>query len=441
MNQKEFQRRRRRFLKAIAPGTVAIIATNTIHYRNHNSEYPFRPDSDFYYLTGFPEPEAVFVMVPGRVEGEVLLFCRERDPKKEVWSGPWAGVEGAKEVYGANEAYPIGKLDEVMPTLLENCIRIYHTLGHNSELDSRLLSWIHQVRRKARTGIRAPSEIVALDRILHEQRLVKESSELRRIRTAARISARAHQRVMRTCRPGIKEYQLEAELLHEFTRAGARAQAYPSIVAAGIHSCILHYSDNNGEIHDGDLVLVDAGCEFDYYASDITRTFPANGRFGETQREIYDLVLSAQYAAINEVRPDRRWNDPHDTAIRILTKGLVALGFLEGKVKDLIKEKSYQRFYMHGTGHWLGMDVHDVGAYMMDDHQWRKLKPGMVLTIEPGIYIPPNSEGIPEKYWGIGIRIEDECLVTENDPEVLTAAVPKDPEEIEALMAKPLRDI
>ncbi|CAK0742428.1 Xaa-Pro aminopeptidase [Gammaproteobacteria bacterium] len=435
MNPKEFLRRRRRFLKMVGPGTVAMLATNIIHRRNRDTEYPFRPDSDFYYLTGFSEPEAVLVMIPGRPEGESLLFCRERNQEKEMWTGPRIGIEGAKEVYGMDEAYPIDKLDEMMPSLLENHTRLYYTLGLNSTLDTRVISWISQVRRKTRTGVRAPSEVVDLERVLHEQRLFKEPSELKRMRKAARIAARAHQRAMQTCQPGMREYQLEAELLHEFTRAGARATAYESIVAAGNNACVLHYSNNDSEIQDGDLVLIDAGCEVEYYASDISRTFPANGRFTEAQRQLYDLVLKAQRAAIDEVRPGRRWNDPHDTAVRIITKGLVALGLLDGKVKDLVKEENYKRFYMHRTGHWLGMDVHDVGEYKVGG-EWRELKPGMVLTIEPGIYIPREAEGVPEKYWGIGIRIEDDCLVTETEAEVLTASVPTAPEEIESLMAK-----
>lgn len=435
MNQKEFRRRRQRFLKTLGPGTVAILTTSSVCYRNRDTEYPFRPDSDFYYLTGFPEPEAVLVMIPGRPEGETLLFCRERNAEKEMWTGARAGIEGAKEVYGIDEAHSIAQLDEIMPSLLENRYRIYYTLGLNPTLDARVVGWIGQVRRKTRIGIRAPSEIVDLERVLHEQRLFKATAELKRMRTAARISTCAHRRAMQICRPGMREYQLEAELLHEFTRAGARSPAYASIVAAGGNACVLHYSDNNGEIHDGDLVLIDAGCEVEYYASDITRTFPANGRFSEAQRQLYDLVLKAQRAAIDEVRPGRRWNDPHDTAVRVLTKGLVALGLLDGKVKDLIKEENYKRFYMHRTGHWLGMDVHDVGEYKVNG-EWRELKPGMVLTIEPGIYIPREAEGIPKEYWGIGIRIEDDCLVTEAEAEVLTAAVPTDPEEIESLMAK-----
>ncbi|CAK0772160.1 Xaa-Pro aminopeptidase [Gammaproteobacteria bacterium] len=437
MNQKEFLRRRRRFLKAVGPSSVAVIGTNSIHYRNRDTEYPFRPDSDFYYLTGFPEPEALLVIAPGRAEGEVVLFCRERNPEKEAWTGPWVGVKGAKELYDVNDAHSIGKLDEIMPGLLENRVRVYHTFGINAELDTRLVGWIGQVRRKLRTGVGAPSEIVDLSRILHEQRLIKDSLEIKNMRAAARISARAHRRVMQACRPGMMEYQLEAELLHEFTRVGGRSLAYAPIVAAGSHACTLHYSDNNGEIHDGDLVLVDAGCELDYYASDITRTFPANGHFSEAQRQLYDLVLKAQYSAIDEVRPGRHWNDPHDAAVQIITKGLIALGLLEGKAKDLVKEEKYKRFYMHKSGHWLGMDVHDVGTYKIDD-EWRELKPGMVLTVEPGLYIPQNAEGVPEKYWGIGIRIEDECLVTNNQPEILTSAVPKDPKEIEALMEKSL---
>ncbi len=436
MSQKELLRRRRRLLKALGPTSVGVIATSVVHYRNRDNAYPFRPDSDFYYLTGFPEPDAVLVLLPGRSEGETLLFCRERDPAKEQWTGPMNGIAGAKASSGVDAAYPIEALDEWMPTLLEDRTRIYHTLGRNAELDTRIIGWIRQVRQKIRAGIRAPGEIVDLDRLLHEQRLIKDPAEAKRMRQAARVSVRAHRRVMQTCRPGLWEYQLEAEFLHELNRAGVRATAYPSIVAAGANACILHYSDNRAEVRDGDLVLVDAGGEFEYYASDITRTFPANGRFSEPQREIYDLVLKAQHAAIGLVRPGRRWNEPHDAAVQVITKGLVALGLLEGKVKDLIKGEAYKRFYPHRTGHWLGMDVHDVGEYKVEG-EWRYLKPGMILTVEPGLYIPREAEGVPEKYWGIGVRIEDNCLVTEAEPEILTAGAPKDPVEIEALMAKP----
>ncbi len=435
MSQKEFPRRRRKLLRAMGPRTVAVVATSKVQYRNSDTAHPFRPDSDFYYLSGFPEPEAVLVLIPGRPEGETLLFCRERDPEKEQWTGSMIGVAGAKELSLVEESYPISRLDEMMPSLLEERSRIYHTLGRNAELDGRLVGWLNQARRKARAGTEAPSEIVDLDRILHELRLIKDASELKRMRKAARITARAHQRAMRTCRPGMWEYQLEAEILHEFTANQVRSPSYPSIVAAGANACVLHYSDNNCEIQNGDLVLIDAGAEFEYYAADITRTFPANGRFSAPQRELYDLVLKAQLAAIEKVRPGQRWNDPHDAAVAVLTKGMVALGLLTGKVKELIRDGAYRRFYMHRTGHWLGMDAHDVGTYKVDG-AWRYLKAGMVLTVEPGIYIPQGAEGVPEKYWGIGIRIEDDCLVTEGDAEILTAAVAKHPDEIEALMVR-----
>lgn len=437
MNQKEFLRRRRRFTKALDNNAIALVATNQIHYRNRDSEYPFRPDSDFYYLTGFPEPEAMLVIVPERPDGETIIFCRERDPEKEAWTGARIGIDGAKAVYGANEAYPFSKLDEIMPNLLKNRTRIYYSFGLNSDLDLKLGAWLQQIRNKTRAGIYAPTEIFDLSRVLHEQRLIKDPNEIKMIRAAARITARAHQRAMQICRPGMKEYQLEAELIHEFTQSGARGLAYSPIVAAGKNACILHYSDNCSEINHDDLVLIDAGCELDYYAADITRTFPANGVFNAAQRQIYDLVLKAQLAAIDQVRAGQKWNEPHDTAVQILTKGLVELGLLEGKVKELIKENHYKRFYRHSTSHWLGMDVHDVGDYQING-QWRELKPGMVLTIEPGIYIPANTEGVPEKYWGIGIRIEDECLVTKHAPEVLTANAPKDSEEIQKIMANKL---
>ncbi|CAK0752004.1 Xaa-Pro aminopeptidase [Gammaproteobacteria bacterium] len=433
MNQKELSRRRRRFLKSLGNHSVAILATNEVHIRSRDTEYPFRPDNDFYYLTGFPEPEAFAVFIPDRPEGEFILFCQKRDPEKEVWTGARIGLEKAKEVYGASETYAIGRLEELIPSLLEGRTRIYCNLGRDTI--TKVLGWIQQIKKKSRTGIRAPTEIVEIGQILHEHRLIKSSPELKRMRMAAKISADGHMRAMRACRPEMYEYQLEAELSHEFSGAGARANAYASIVAAGKNACILHYTDNNGLIKDGDLVLIDAGCEWDYYAADISRTFPANGKFSKSQRQLYDLVLRAQRAAISEVRPGKRFDEPHEAAIRVLAKGLVELGWLEGKVSDLVKEEKHKRFYMHRTSHWLGMDVHDVGEYKVNE-KWREFKPGMVLTVEPGIYVPPESEGVPKEYWGIGIRIEDDCLVTEEDPEVLTKAVPKDPEEIESLMQK-----
>jgi Xaa-Pro aminopeptidase len=377
------------------------------------------------------------VLVPGRKEGELVLFCRPRDEARELWDGPRAGIEGAKNEYGADEAHPIEEADEVVPTLLENRERVYYPLARDPELDLRMMDWIHAVRGKARGGVRAPGELITVDKLVHEQRLVKDAAELRIMRKAARISAAAHRRVMRACRPGLWEYELEAEFVHTCALRGGRFQAYPPIVGSGANACVLHYVDNRHQLRDGDLVLIDAGCEYAGYASDITRTFPVNGRFSPSQRALYELVLAAQRAAIAKAVPGNRWDAPHKTAVRVLTKGLVELGILPGTAKDvpsLIKEEKYKPFYMHRTGHWLGMDVHDVGDYKQGG-KWRRLEPGMVLTVEPGLYIPGDREEVPECYRNIGIRIEDDVAITKDGHEILSADAPKTVEEIEAWMA------
>jgi Xaa-Pro aminopeptidase len=433
MNKKEFQRRRSRLMKMVGDGGIAILPTAREHTRNRDLDFPFRPDSDFYYLTGFPEPEAVMVLVPGRDHGEYLLFCRERDPEMETWNGRRAGLDGARELYGADDAFPISDIDDILPGLLENRERVFYTMGCDAEFDRRVTDWINRLRKKARAGIHTPGEFVALDHLLHDMRLYKSAAELRTMRKAAAISAQAHRRAMQRCRVGTTEYQLEAELLHEFMHRGARFPAYPSIVGGGANGCILHYTENADRLADGDLVLIDAGCELDCYASDITRTFPVNGRFTDAQRSVYELVLEAQAAAIDQVRPGNHWNQPHEAAVHLLTEGLVERGLLKGKVSKLIKDEAYRRFYMHRTGHWLGMDVHDVGDYKVGE-EWRVLEPGMVLTVEPGLYIPAGSKGVARKWWNIGIRIEDDVAVTKEGHEVLSADAPKTVAEIEALM-------
>jgi len=433
MKQREFAERRKRLLKQMAADSIAIIATAPEQTRNRDVEFPFRPDSDFYYLTGFPEPQAVAVFIPGRKEGEFLLFCRERNRKQEVWHGRRAGIGGAKKRYKAQQALAIGDLDEQLPKLLEGRRRVYHTLGEDSALDQRLLKAVKTVRGLARKGIRAPEEFHSLTPILHELRLFKSPAEIEVMATAAELSAKAHHHAMRICRPGMTEYQLEAEFLHRFNRADARSPAYPSIVGGGANACILHYTENSDALRDGDLVLIDAGAEVDNYAADITRTFPVNGRFSPAQREVYDLVLEAQQAAIDQVRPGNDWNAPHKAAVEVITRGLIKLGLLKGKLKTLIKKHKYRRFFLHRTGHWLGMDVHDVGDYKVDG-QWRTLQAGMVLTVEPGLYFPAGARGVPKKYHDIGVRIEDDVLVTLDGPRVLTDAAPKQADAIEAAM-------
>lgn len=432
----EFAKRRAHLLRAIGRDAIAILPTASAALRNRDVEYPYRPDSDFYYLTGFPEPDAVAVLLDQGSEGRrYILFCRDRDPAKEIWDGRRAGQAGARRRYGADEAYSIDKLEEILPKLIENRSVIYYPMGKDAAFDERVMGWRNDVRARARAGVRSPERVVAIEEILHDMRLRKDRTELATMRRAAQISARAHCRAMAMCRPGMAEYQIEAELLHEFMRHGSRFPAYGSIVASGDNACILHYRENDATLKNGDLLLIDAGCELDGYASDITRTFPISGQFSPAQRAIYALVLAAQYAAIAKVRPGKRWNEPHDAAVKTLTAGLVKLGLLKGKVDKLIEEGAYRRFYMHRTGHWLGMDVHDVGDYRVAD-RWRKLEPGMVLTVEPGLYIAPRCKGVDKKWWGIGVRIEDDVVVTRQGCEVLSKDVPKDPEAIEALMAK-----
>lgn len=433
MERREFARRRKRLMDIMNSGSVAIVPTAPVRIRNRDVEFPFRPDSDFYYLTGFAEPEAVAVLVPDRPQGEFLLFCRERDPEMETWHGRRAGLEGACELYGADDAFPITDLDDIVPGLLENRERVFYTMGCDPDFDQRVLSWVNQVRQRSRAGVTAPDEFTALSHILQEMRLYKSPQEIKAMGRAARISAAAHRRAMQICRPGMKEYQLEAELLHEFMRQGARWPAYNSIVGGGANGCILHYTDNSETLNDGDLVLIDAGCEYDYYASDITRTFPVNGRFSAPQREVYEVVLEAQAAAIKQVRPGNHWNDAHEAAVKVLTQGLVALGILKGRVAKLIHDQAYRPFYMHRTGHWLGMDVHDVGDYKVGG-EWRTLEPGMVMTVEPGLYIPAGTRSIPKRFWNVAVRIEDDVLVTQAGHQVLTAEAPKSVEDIESLM-------
>ncbi len=434
VNKTEFQRRRQRLMKAMGRGSVAIVPAAEIQIRNRDADYPFRQDSDFYYLTGFAEPEAVAVLIPGRKQGAYVLFSRARDPLMETWHGRRAGQKGALEHYGADQAYAIDELDELMPELLDGCDTLYYTLGGRPDYDHQVIHWLTTMREKARAGVKPPATITALDPLLHEQRLFKSKAEVQAMRRAAQVSAQAHTRAMLSCRPGQYEYQVEAELLHEFRLHGC-VPAYNSIVGGGENGCILHYVENNAVLKAGDLLLIDAGAEYQHYAGDITRTFPINGRFTPEQRALYDVVLKAQLAAIEQVRPGRRWNDPHDTAVRVLTQGLVKLGLLKGSVAGLIKDEAYRKFYMHRTGHWLGMDVHDVGDYK-EKEQWRRLRPGMVLTVEPGLYIAPGSKGVAKRWWGIGIRIEDDVLVTARGCEVLTRGVVKDPDAIEALMAR-----
>ena len=434
MTQLDIFGRRRRDIMALMGDGVAVMPTAPVSRRNNDVDYPFRPDSDFQYLSGFPEPESVLVLGPGRIHGEYILFCRERDAEKETWHGRRAGLEGAIESFGADDAFPIEDIDDILPGLLENRPKIFSCMGRYSEFDHQLLQWFNEVKSKKRAGVNAPGELVDISHLLHEFRLIKSNHEISIMKRAARVSADAHCRAMRACKPGMMEYQIQAELEYEFLKGGAHSSAYPSIVAGGANSCILHYTENSDKLIDGDLLLIDAGAEIDCYAADITRTLPVNGTYSAEQRAVYDIVLDAQVAAIAEVKSGHHWNQPHEAAVKSLAQGLIDLGLLEGGIEDVIENKRYQRFYMHRTGHWLGMDVHDVGDYRLGD-QWRLLEPGMVLTVEPGLYIPA-ADDIDQRWHNIGIRIEDDVLVTRKNAQVLSGGVPKQPAEVEALMAE-----
>jgi len=421
-------------------GGVAVLFTAPEALRNRDSEYPYRWDSYFYYLSGFPEPQAALVMKVDGDRTETLLFCREKNPEREIWDGLRFGPQAAAERFDFDQAFAISELDERMPALLADQPAVYCMLGSDPALDARMQRWLGAVRAQARMGVSAPSQAIDVRALLDEMRLVKDAHEVDLMQRAARISAAAHVRAMRRTRPGMREFELEAELLHEFRRCGSQFPAYGSIVAGGRNACVLHYRENTSELRDGDLLLIDAGCELDGYASDITRTWPVNGRFSPAQRALYDIVLAAQAAAIAATRPGTRFIDPHDAAVRVLVQGMIDCGLLEGSVDGVIESGAYKRFYMHRTGHWLGMDVHDCGEYRQpgepgtgDARPWRILRPGMVLTVEPGIYVQAAAD-VPAPFHDIGIRIEDDALVTDDGCEILTADVPKAANDIEALM-------
>lgn len=434
MNKQEFARRRKRLMQMMGDSAVAILPAAPIRIRNRDVEHDYRPDSDFYYLTGFPEPGAVVVLIPGRKQAEYILFCREQNPETEVWTGYMAGQEDAVDVYGANDSFPIDDIDEILPGMLENKQRVYYTMGTHPDFDQRLIGWVNRLRKQSRAGIHTPGEFVSLDHLLHDMRLIKSTQEIKAMKRAASISAKAHIKAMQFCKPGTMEYQVEATILHSFMQQGARHSAYGSIVGGGANGCVLHYTQNTDSLKDGDLVLVDAGAEYDYYAADITRTYPVNGKYSKAQRAVYDVVLEAQRAAIELVKPGNHWNEPHEAAVEVMTDGLIKLGLIKGTIKRAIKNEKYKKFYMHRTGHWLGMDVHDVGDYKIED-EWRVFEPGMTLTVEPGTYISAALKGIAKKWTNIGIRIEDDVLITKDGCEVLSSAVPTDPDEIEHIMA------
>ncbi|HNV08624.1 MAG TPA: aminopeptidase P N-terminal domain-containing protein, partial [Dokdonella sp.] len=413
LDAREFARRRRQLMRMAGRDAIIIVPSAEERVRNNDAHYPFRQDSDFHYLTGFAEPDAVLALVPGRSQGEVILFCRERDRAREQWDGHRAGQEGAVADFGMDDAFPIDDIDDILPGLIEGRSRVYYHFGRETRFDLILMGWVNRVRSNIKQGAKPPHEFVALSHLLHDLRLYKSRSELRLMRKSAQIAAEAHVRAMRTTRPGMNENEVEAELLHTFRKHNA-VPSYEPIVGAGTNACVLHYRANNATMQDGDLLLIDAGAEYACYASDITRTFPVNGRFTPEQRELYDIVLAAQLSAIEEVRPGKSFEAYHLAAVRVLTQGLIRLGLLKGSLRSNLESHTYRKFYMHKTGHWLGLDVHDVGDYRVDG-EFRELEPGMVVTVEPGLYISPDLKGVPARYRGIGIRIEDDVIVTSGD--------------------------
>jgi len=429
----EFAARRKQLLEAIGDG-IALFPSAPSAIRNRDVEHSYRQDSDLFYLTGFDEPESALVLTNQHDEHGQVLFVRPRKREREIWDGPRAGIEGAVRDFGVDVAFPIEELPKRLPDYLGNVERLHYRLAQNDAADAKLFDCLNLLRRGSRRGVTAPEAIIDSSAYLHEMRLRKSAQELDTMRTAASITKEAHLRAMQSARPGVHEYEVDAELLHVFRKHGSERAAYDSIVGSGPNATILHYRAGNRVMNDGELLLVDAGCEYDYYASDVTRTFPVNGKFSDEQRAIYEVVLATQKAAINEVKPDVSLQDIHMRAIRTITEGLVAIGLLEGDVDTLIEEKKYEPFYMHRTSHWLGMDVHDVGRYYVDGEH-RKLESGFVLTVEPGIYIATDNQDVEERWRGIGVRIEDDVVVTASGFEVLTADIPKEVDEVEAACA------
>lgn len=433
IKQKEYANRRRQLMEIAGSGSVIIVRAAAAKIRNRDAAYPYRQDSDFLYLSGFSEPEAMMVLLPQEKGGEVIMFCRERDALREMWDGARAGTEGAVAEFGFDEAFPITEAAERLPDLLHDRERIYHDLGKDPEFDQNLIGWLNDFKAKTRKKFLAPDEIVALDHSLHEMRLFKSRTEITAMRKSARVAEAAHQRAMQVCKPGMNEAEIHAELLHTFTSNQCEA-SYVPIVGGGANACVLHYISNRDILNDGDLLLIDAGAEYDGYASDITRTFPVNGKFTGPQRDLYEVVLAAQLKAIEEVREGKPWDHVHETAVRVATEGMIDLGILTGSLEEALEEEYFKDYYVHNTGHWLGLDVHDVGEYEVDGHS-RVLEPGMVLTVEPGIYIPETATAVSEIWRGMGIRIEDNVAVTRDEADVITSGICKSIDDIEALMA------
>lgn len=430
---KEYAARRARLMKLIGKNGVAIIPSASEVVRARDTHYRFRQDSDFRYLTGFLEPDSIAVLAPGRKQGEFVLFVRERNAEREIWDGRRAGPEGAVRDYGADQAFATGEFDAQLKQLLSGRSRVHYTMGEHAELDPRIAGCVRAIREVSRRGGAAPTDFVALETTLHEMRLLKTASEIELMARACEVTAEAHRIAMKKTAPGVFEWQLGAEIHYHFARHDMEC-GYGSIIGGGDNACILHYVENNQKLNDGDLLLIDAGGELQGYTADITRTFPVNGRFSKAQQAVYEVVLEANKQAIRTLKAGESVGKPHEVATRVLTEGMVELGLLKGNPKDLIRQDKQKQFYMHGTGHWLGMDVHDVGRYKLDG-QYRRFEAGMVMTVEPGIYVAPGTRGVDEKYWGIGVRIEDDVVVTAKGPRVLTGGVPKEVRDIEKLMA------
>ncbi|MBV1911539.1 MAG: Xaa-Pro aminopeptidase [Kangiellaceae bacterium] len=430
----EYTRRRRKLMNFMGNNSIAILPSNSEVTRSRDTEFRFRQHSDFHFLSGFPEPESVIVLLPGREQGEYILFCREKDEVMETWHGRRFGQEGAIKQFGCSDAFPIEDIDDILPGLMEGRERIYYEFGNHSEFDNNIMGWINILRMQVKTGAHPPGELIDLSHVLHDMRLFKSPAEIKIMRQVAELSAQAHMVAMKECQPGKNELEIEAEIKYQFAKRGARHEAYNSIVAGGNNACILHYVENDQPLLNGDLLLIDAGAELEGYAADITRTFPINGQFSAEQLQAYNWVLKANKEAIKEVKPGKPWTAPHDAAVKVLTKGLVEMGILEGNVEQLVDEEAYKPFYMHKTGHWLGLDVHDVGDYLIEKEP-RTLQVGMVLTVEPGLYFAPNTAGLAKKWWGIGIRIEDDVLVIKKGREVLSKSAIKEAAAIEKLMS------
>jgi len=433
IKNKEYAQRRLRLMEIVGDESVVIVSAAAHKMRNNDVHYPYRQDSDFLYLSGFSEPEAMIVLLPEAKGGRSILFCRERDPHREMWDGLMAGTEGAVAQFGFDEALPISEIKQLLPRMLHGRERIYYDLGKHPDFDHLLIGWMNEFRAKTRKKFQAPDEIIALDHSLHEMRLFKSRTEITAMRKSARIAASAHQRAMQVCKPGMNEAEIHAEILHTLTCNQCEISYIP-IVGGGANACVLHYIRNRDPLNDGDLLLIDAGAEYDGYASDITRTFPVNGRFSGPQKDLYEVVLAAQLKAIDAVREGNPWEHVHETAVRVATEGMLDLGIIKGNLDEALEEEYFKDYYVHNTGHWLGLDVHDVGEYEIDGHS-RVLEPGMVFTVEPGIYIPASATAVNEVWRGMGIRIEDNVVVTRDQADILTSDICKTTRDIEELMA------